>query len=35
MLARGRLVEQLPNDPVDALVPAGQGPRFDANKERL
>src|SRR6266496_2154804 len=32
MLVRGRLVVKLPRGRVDALVAAGQGVRFDANK---
>jgi hypothetical protein len=32
MLVRGRLVVKLPEDRVDALVSAGVGVRFDANK---
>jgi hypothetical protein len=32
MLVRGRLVVKLPKARVDALVTAGQGERFDANK---
>jgi hypothetical protein len=32
MLVRGRLVVKLPTERVDALVAAGQGVRFDANK---
>jgi hypothetical protein len=32
MLVRGRLVLKLPQPRVDALVAAGQGIRFDANK---
>jgi len=32
MLVRGRLVLKLPQSRVDALVAAGQGIRFDANK---
>jgi hypothetical protein len=34
MLVRGRLVVKLPEDRVDALVSAGEGVRFDANKGR-
>ena len=32
MLVRGRLVVKLPRSRVDALVEAGEGIRFDANK---
>lgn len=32
MLVRGRLVVKLPKQRVDALVEAGHGVRFDANK---
>jgi hypothetical protein len=32
MLVRGRLVVKLPKARVDALVAAGEGDRFDANK---
>ncbi len=32
MLVRGRLVLKLPGERVDALVEAGDGVRFDANK---
>ena len=32
MLVRGRLVVKLPRARVDALVSAGEGIRFDANK---
>jgi len=32
MLVRGRLVVKLPAARVDALVEAGEGERFDANK---
>jgi hypothetical protein len=32
MLVRGRLVVKLPKARVDALVAAGEGVRFDANK---
>jgi hypothetical protein len=32
MLVRGRLVVKLPKVRVDALVTAGEGVRFDANK---
>jgi hypothetical protein len=32
MLVRGRLVVKLPKGRVDALIAAGQGVRFDANK---
>jgi hypothetical protein len=32
MLVRGRLVVKLPKARVDALVEAGEGVRFDANK---
>jgi hypothetical protein len=32
MLVRGRLVVKLPRSRVDALVEAGEGVRFDANK---
>jgi hypothetical protein len=32
MLVRGRLVVKLPEHRVDALVSAGDGVRFDANK---
>jgi hypothetical protein len=32
MLVRGRLVVKLPRARVDALVAAGEGVRFDANK---
>jgi hypothetical protein len=32
MLVRGRLVVKLPKARVDALVTAGEGVRFDANK---
>ncbi|MGH3471932.1 MAG: hypothetical protein ACRDPG_07790 [Nocardioidaceae bacterium] len=32
MLVRGRLVVKLPKARVDALVAAGDGVRFDANK---
>ena len=32
MLVRGRLVVKLPAQRVDALVEAGEGVRFDANK---
>jgi hypothetical protein len=32
MLAQGRLVVKLPKARVDALVAAGEGVRFDANK---
>jgi hypothetical protein len=32
MLVRGRLVVKLPQSRVDALVAAGEGDRFDANK---
>jgi hypothetical protein len=32
MLVRGRLVVKLPKVRVDALVSAGEGGRFDANK---
>jgi hypothetical protein len=32
MLVRGRLVVKLPRARVDALVDAGEGSRFDANK---
>src|ERR1700755_1783308 len=32
MLVRGRLVVKLPRSRVDALVEAGEGDRFDANK---
>lgn len=32
MLVRGRLVVKLPEDRVTALVEAGHGARFDANK---
>jgi hypothetical protein len=32
MLVRGRLVVKLPRARVDALVDAGHGQRFDANK---
>src|SRR5690348_13387282 len=32
MLVRGRLVLKLPASRVDALVSAGEGERFDANK---
>jgi hypothetical protein len=34
MLVRGRLVVKLPKRRVDALVDAGEGVRFDANKGR-
>jgi len=34
MLVRGRLVLKLPKERVDALVEAGAGERFDANKGR-
>ena len=34
MLARGRLVVKLPKARVDALVEAGWGARFDANRGR-
>ncbi|MCX5059473.1 MULTISPECIES: hypothetical protein [unclassified Streptomyces] len=32
MLVRGRLVVKLPKERVDALVDAGEGDNFDANK---
>jgi hypothetical protein len=32
MFVRGKLVVKLPKDRVDALVEAGDGVRFDANK---
>ena len=32
MLVRGRLVVKLPRSRVDALIEAGEGVRFDANK---
>ena len=32
MLVRGHLVLKLPRPRVDALIAAGQGTRFDANK---
>ena len=32
MLVRGRLVLELPAERVDALIAAGDGVRFDANK---
>jgi hypothetical protein len=32
MLVRGRLVVKLPADRIDALIEAGEGVRFDANK---
>jgi hypothetical protein len=32
MLVRGRLVLKLPEERVDALIAAGDGARFDANK---
>jgi hypothetical protein len=32
MLVRGRLVLKLPAARVDALIEAGEGVRFDANK---
>lgn len=33
MLVRGRFVVKLPKSRVDALVAAGEGGRFDANKD--